>query len=52
MSEWLAIFCMTVTYILGVILGYALWAPETPFKQGFREGLTLKILWGKWVKNK
>jgi len=34
-------------YILGILLGYVLWAPETRFKQNFVDGLTLRFLWGK-----
>jgi hypothetical protein len=38
------IVCM---FMQGLVVGYILWAPETPFKQGLVDGLSLKFLWGK-----
>jgi hypothetical protein len=34
-------------FIEGITVGYILWAPTTPFKQGLVDGLSLKFLWGK-----
>jgi len=34
-------------FIQGITVGYILWAPNTPFKQGLIDGLSLKFLWGK-----
>jgi hypothetical protein len=34
-------------FIQGLMVGYILWAPETAFKQGVIDGLTLKFLWRK-----
>ena len=34
-------------FIKGLVVGYILWAPETSFKRGFVDGLSLKFLWGK-----
>lgn len=34
-------------FINGIVVGYILWAPATPFKQGLVDGLSLKFLWGK-----
>jgi hypothetical protein len=34
-------------FINGLMVGYILWAPTTPFKQGLVDGLSLKFLWGK-----
>ena len=34
-------------FINGITVGYILWAPNTPFKQGLIDGLSLKFLWGK-----
>lgn len=31
------------SYLLGLLLGYILWAPCTPFKKGFIEALSFKI---------
>jgi len=33
--------------IQGITVGYILWAPTTPFKQGLVDGLSLKFLWGR-----
>lgn len=38
---------MVLVYYLGITVGYILWAPTTPFKQGLVDGLSLKFLWGK-----
>lgn len=38
---------MVLMYIQGITVGYILWAPTTPFKQGLVDGLSLKFLWGK-----
>ncbi len=34
-------------YILGILIGYVVWAPETRFKRNFVDGLILRFLWGK-----
>jgi hypothetical protein len=47
MIEFEAIMLMLIAYVNGVVIGYLLWAPMTPFKQGLTDGLTLKFLWGK-----
>jgi hypothetical protein len=36
--------------ILGILIGYIVWAPETRFKQNFIDGLTLRFIWGRFVK--
>jgi hypothetical protein len=36
-----------IAWVNGVFLGYIIWAPLTPFKQGFVDGLSLKFLWRK-----
>jgi len=36
-----------VGWIVGILLGYVVWAPETRFKRNFVDGLTLRFLWGK-----
>jgi len=33
--------------VQGVIFGFVLWAPDSAFKQGFINGITLKFLWAK-----
>ncbi len=37
----------TLMFMQGLMVGYILWAPETSFKQGLIDGLTLKFLWKK-----
>jgi hypothetical protein len=36
-----------VGWIVGILLGYVVWAPETRFKRNFVDGLTLRFIWGK-----
>jgi hypothetical protein len=42
-------FDTVIIYILGLVQGvtwaYIRWAPQTAFKQGLLDGLTLKFLW-------
>lgn len=47
MSEVAAIFLYLFGVLQGLAVGYVLWAPETAFKRGFVDGLTLKFLWSK-----
>jgi uncharacterized membrane protein YciS (DUF1049 family) len=35
---------IALMFIHGIIIGYIIWAPLTPFKQGFKDGLTFKFL--------
>lgn len=34
-------------WAMGIVLGYVLWGPWTPWKAGFVDGLSLKFLWKK-----
>lgn len=45
----IAIF-VAIAWILGIVHGYIMWAPLTPFKQAFVDGLSLKFIWGRFVK--
>lgn len=38
------------SWLLGLCVGYIKWAPETPFKRGFLNGLSFKFIWGRFVK--
>ena len=42
-------FEIVIVYVLGLAQGitwaYVRWAPQTAFKQGLVDGLTLKFLW-------
>lgn len=47
MSEFESILLMVFMYVQGIILGYVLWAPMTPFKRGLIDGLSLKFIWSR-----
>jgi hypothetical protein len=47
MTEFETAVVMVLMFIQGITVGYILWAPETSFKRGFVDGLSLKFLWGK-----
>lgn len=34
----------------GVSLAYMWFAPDTNFKRGFMDGISLKFIWGRFVK--
>ena len=38
---------LALAFIQGITIGYTLWAPMTPFKQGLIDGVSLKFLWRK-----
>jgi len=38
---------LLLMWVQGIGLGYIIWAPETTFKRGLMDGLSLKFLWGK-----
>ena len=41
---------LILTWINGIVLGYIIWAPTSPYKQGLLKGLSLKFIWGRFVK--
>ena len=45
----IAIF-VVIAWLQGIVYGYIMWAPLTPFKQAFMDGLSLKFIWGRFVK--
>ena len=47
MSDAVMVLLMMLMYAQGLLLGYIIWAPLTPFKQGLIDGLALKFLWPK-----
>jgi hypothetical protein len=47
MTEFETVLLMILMYVNGVMFGYIAWAPDTPFKKGLVDGLSLKFLWGK-----
>lgn len=47
MSDIEMVIVAVLMFINGITLGYIMWAPTTPFKQGLVDGLSLKFLWGK-----
>lgn len=50
MSELAIAGLMLFMWIQGLAIGYVKWGPDSAFKRAFIEGLTLKIIWGRWVK--
>lgn len=36
-----------LSFVIGFLLAYVIWAPETEFKKGFVDGLCLRFLWRK-----
>ncbi len=50
MTELETFLLLIVAWINGIILGYIIWAPTSPFKQGLINGLSLKFIWGRFVK--
>lgn len=47
MNDFEIVVVMVLMFIQGISVGYILWAPSTPFKQGLIDGLSLKFLRGK-----
>jgi len=47
MDEFETVALMLLMYVNGLALGYIVWAPTTPFKQGIIDGMSLKFLWSK-----
>jgi hypothetical protein len=47
MTEFETVLLMILTFVQGLMVGYIIWAPDTPFKKGLVDGLSLKFLWGK-----
>ncbi len=40
-SFWEYLLYSVILYSTGLMLGYIIWAPLTPFKSGFMDGLTM-----------
>ena len=36
-----------VGLVIGYLIGYIIWAPDTTFKRNFVDGLTLKFIWSR-----
>lgn len=47
MSNIVMVLLMMLMYAQGIVLGYIIWAPLTPFKQGLIDGMSLKFLWSR-----
>jgi hypothetical protein len=50
MNEFIDAIIPSLCWVLGYLFGYIVWAPMTPFKQGFMDGLSLRII-GKFLKS-
>jgi hypothetical protein len=47
MTEVLLIVLYLFGVLQGIAIGYVKWAPESNFKKGFIDGLSLKFLWSR-----
>lgn len=45
-----ALLIIIFAWVCGVGVGYIVWAPETRNKRAFLDGLSLKFIWGRWMK--
>ena len=43
-------FYILLGWVNGFLLAYIVWAPVTPFYQAFINGLSLKFIWGRFIK--
>jgi len=50
MSDLTIAIFVVIAWLEGLVIGYIMWAPTSPFKQAFMDGLSLKFIWGKFVK--
>jgi hypothetical protein len=47
MTDFEITILSVLMFIQGITVGYIFWAPQTPFKQGLIDGLSLKFLWSR-----
>ena len=47
MNDILLIALYLLGIIQGLVFGYIKWGPESNFKKGFVDGLSLKFIWSK-----
>lgn len=50
MTDFEISLLLTFSWVLGIILGYVLWAPDTNLKRGVINGLSFRFIWGIFVK--
>ena len=50
MSDLTIAILVVIAWLEGLVIGYIMWAPTSPFKQAFMDGLSLKFIWGRFVK--
>ena len=50
MTDLEVAFYILLGWFNGFLLAYIMWAPETTFKRGLIDGLSLKFIWGRFVK--
>lgn len=50
MTELEIFLLLFLNWINGIILGYIIWAPMSPQKKSFLEGMSLKFIWGRFIK--
>jgi hypothetical protein len=49
-SELEITLVLIFSWIQGVAFGYIVWAPMTSQKKSFLEGMSLKFIWGRFIK--
>ena len=47
MTDFVTGVLLIFMWLQGLVVGYIIWAPTTPFKKGLLDGLSLKFLWSK-----
>lgn len=45
MNEWTTVILMLIMFLQGIVVGYLIWAPSSPVKEGFMNGLTFGLAW-------
>lgn len=51
MELFTEVISLIVMWVMGFVTGYIIFAPESDYKQSFMDGLTLKMIWGKFIKD-
>lgn len=47
LGSWIYTGLLVFMWIQGLCLGYILWAPESSFKKGFQDTLSMRWLWDR-----
>lgn len=52
MNQYLEFFLYFYMYLLGGLTSYILWGKDSEIKRNLIDGMTLRVLWGRFVKRK